>query len=186
MPRPTAHAARAFTIVELLVVISLITMLLSMGMSGLSMAMRRASQQSSVNIIGAAHGFCYEAARGQFVAGEDMATLIIDAETVSVRLGASEVTPTEIGKNLRHQGNLLTLAPDYLPTKVARCVINADGSVTRTALSMPLQLTYTNRTGFNLPTKEMRELELRQGGNPQAPGYRLTFFPTGLMKVSAL
>ena len=103
-------------------------------------------------------------------------------------MGGVEVTPVEIGKHLRHpvNSNTLTLAADYLPTKLLKCVVDADGTVTRTAISLPATLTYTNRTGFNLPSKEMRELELRQGGNPQAPGYRLTFFSTGLMKVSAL
>ena len=176
---------RAFTMVELLVVISIITILLSMGMSGLSMAMRRASQQSSVNIIGAAHSFCYEAARGQY-AGEGAATLTIDTESVTASVGGVEVTPVEIGKNLRHQGNALTLAADYLPTKLVKCTVASDGAVTRTPGNLPLTLTYKNKTGFNLDAKTMLELELRQGGNPQLPGYRLTFFPTGLMKVSAL
>lgn len=178
---------RAFTIVELLAVISVIAILLSMGMAGLSMAMRRASQQSSVNIIGAAHSFCYEAARGQY-ASEGAAKLTIDTAAVTASVGGVEVTPVEIGKNLRHpvNSNALTLAADYLPTKLLRCVVNADGTVTRTARSFPETLTYANKTGFNLDPKTMLELELRQGGNPQAPGYRLTFFPTGLMKVSAL
>jgi prepilin-type N-terminal cleavage/methylation domain-containing protein len=173
MSTPTHRSSSGFTLIEVVVVMSIITILMGMGIPGIINAQRRADRYATVNILGTIHDACQNNAK-QFgsagtVYGFTLSYNVKSTSYINTQYSSIGITPwvilpggpityntptgqlqAAIGKEMMWNGNTIEFVDLNLPSKTFRISrgLTILSSPDLTSATGILHVAYEPRTGF--------------------------------------
>lgn len=166
----TPTRSNGFTLIEVIVVMSIITILLGMGIPGIINAQRRADRYATQNIFDTVHNACVSNAKqfgsGGSVYGFTLEYTVNSASAINGQYSAIAIKPwvilpngatviynttapagriqADIGKEMIWNGDAIEFVDILLPSKT----IIVDGAAPTTLTNQYLHIAYEPRTGF--------------------------------------